>query len=188
MRPTHFMICAPHLIFLNSLSNELLYQTAHIAPANFRPSSEDARGYIKKVLDVCRGTHQTFGAAVDASGFFWHGPDFGGNAEALAKINTVDVAAVALLLGRLRGACASAFIPATLVAVLERAASDLQVPVKVVQKAVRLALTGGTSGPGIAQLMVVLGRERALARLGRFLAQPAALSCADKPLYPAPGA
>jgi glutamyl/glutaminyl-tRNA synthetase len=111
-------------------------------------------------------------------------PDSGPIARVLAS----DVAAVALILGRLGGACATAFVPATLTAALTRVAEDLQLPQKAVLKAARLALTGGSTGPGVAALMTVLGRERSLARLVHFLAQPSTLLRADEPVAANPKA
>lgn len=55
--------------------------------------------------------------------------------------------------------------------VLKKAAADLGVKIGLLVHPTRLACTGGVVGPSLYHLMEVLGRERVLQRIDRFIAQ-----------------
>jgi glutamyl-tRNA synthetase len=98
--------------------------------------------------------------------------DFAYDAAALAKV--AGHAAVAELLGKLADALGAAVAPAdgeAAKAALKDFATVAGVKPGALMFPLRVALSGRAHGPDLGQLMVLLGRERCVARIRQLIAK-----------------
>jgi glutamyl/glutaminyl-tRNA synthetase len=120
--------------------------------------------YVRKVVEVL-GERIKTGSDILVYGDFFFTPQV--SYEPAAAERYLKAADVADLLAGLRDrvAAASAFGVADAEAVLRGYAADRGVAAREIVHPTRVALTGKTAGPGLFELMALLGRERVTARL-----------------------
>ncbi len=95
----------------------------------------------------------------------------GYDAKAVRKVWGRDPARARGILGAAGTALADvAWDAASLEGCLRALAAELELGVGPVFQTLRLALTGGVASPGIDQVLLILGRDRALRRIGRAMA------------------
>jgi len=131
-------------------------------------TNQFAVGYVKAALDTCKGKIKTFSELPNYAGFYFrdeivYDPDAAKKSFIPENKPRVE---------KLRAAFAAAepFNAATVEAALKAVAAELGVKVGVLVHPVRLATTGNASGPSLYHLLEVLGKEKSLARVDRFVA------------------
>ncbi len=133
------------------------------------PAAPEEVGYLKAVLAPVRERVRTLGEAVEAARYFFR-DDFQYEEQGVKKYFRDP--GVADLLARGREALAG--LDTFGAEEVERAYRDLMaqlgIPGKALIHPTRLALSGRTVGPGLFELMALLGKDRCLARLDRAVA------------------
>jgi len=125
--------------------------------------------YVKAALDTCKGKIKLF-SELPAYGGFYFRETITLDPQVTEQEFTPEVKA------RLRRLCETyralaQWEAVRLEAALKNLAGELGVKVGVLVHPVRLACTGAKAGPSLYHLLEVLGKERALARLDKVLAQ-----------------
>jgi len=125
--------------------------------------------YVKAALDTCKGKIKTF-SELPAYGGFYFKEEITCDPEAAKKSFVPENKP---RLEKLRDAFARAdpFNAAALEAALKATAAELGVKAGVLVHPVRLAVTGNPSGPSLYHLLEVIGKEKALGRIGKAMAQ-----------------
>jgi glutamyl-tRNA synthetase len=125
--------------------------------------------YVKAALDTCKGKIKTFGELAAYAGFYFR-DEIVYDPEAAKKSFVPENKP---RLEKLRDAFVKAepFNAANIEAALKAIAGELGVKAGVLVHPVRLAVTGNPSGPSLYHLLEVIGKEKALARIDRGLAQ-----------------
>jgi glutamyl-tRNA synthetase len=120
--------------------------------------------YVKAALDTCKGKTRLF-SELPAYGGFYFRDEITYDPEASKKSFVPENKP---RLEKLRAAFAAAdpFNAATLEAVLKATATEIGVKAGVLVHPVRLAVTGSSSGPSLYHLLEVIGKEKALVRIG----------------------
>jgi len=132
-------------------------------------ATPDQRAHVARVVGIM-GERLRLPQDILAYGDFFFRDEVAYDPAALQKyFRGADTAA---LLRRVRSALAAAetFDLASIEAAVRGAAAELGVESKAVIHPLRVALTGKTVGPGLFELIEVLGRERVLRRLDRAAA------------------
>ncbi|MDR7606489.1 MAG: glutamate--tRNA ligase, partial [Armatimonadota bacterium] len=129
----------------------------------------EQRTYVRRVVEVL-GERIKEGADVLRYGdfFFLETPRY--EPQAVASYLQGEQAAAVLQLAQEVAREVEPFAADTLEAALRRAAAERGLSMRAVVHPVRVALTGKTVGPGLFELMEVLGRERVLRRLEHAVA------------------
>lgn len=137
----------------------------------------EQRAYVRRVVEVL-GERIKEGADVLRYGdfFFLETPRY--EPQAVASYLQGEQAAAVLQLAQQVAREVEPFAADTLEAALRRAAAERGLSMRAVVHPVRVALTGKTVGPGLFELMEVLGRERVLRRLEHAVAVGAAAGSA----------
>jgi len=125
--------------------------------------------YVKAALDTCKGKFKLFSELPGYAGFYFT-DKIEYDAEAVKK-DFVPENKPRLEKLRDAFAAAPAFNAASLEIALKEIAKALGVKAGVLVHPCRLAVTGKTSGPSLYHLLQVLGKERAMARIEKALAQ-----------------
>jgi glutamyl-tRNA synthetase len=124
--------------------------------------------YVHAALQTCKGKINTFDE-LPAYCWFYFTDDFNYNPEGVAKHFTVEnkprLKAVRDAFGAL-----DEFHAAQIEAMFKATAAKLGVKVGALVHPTRLAVTGTNVGPSLYHLLEVLGKEKALARIDRALA------------------
>jgi glutamyl-tRNA synthetase len=125
------------------------------------------RPFVAKVAADLRTRAKTLVEMTEASAFYFaDAVDF--EPEAAAKFLTPEYAGhLAAVVERLPAI--EAFTKEGIEAFLRSLADERQTKLKWIAQALRVALTGKTVSPGIDEVMVTLGKERVIRRLGRAL-------------------
>ena len=124
--------------------------------------------YVKAALDTCKGKIKTFSELAGYGGFYFK-DEIAYDSEAAKKSFLPENKP---RLERLRDAFAKAdpFNAATLETTLKSTAKELGVKAGVLVHPVRLAVTGNPSGPSLYHLLEVMGKEKAMGRIEKALA------------------
>jgi glutamyl-tRNA synthetase len=125
--------------------------------------------YVKAALDTCKGKVKLF-SELPAYGGFYFKEETALDPEIARQEFTLEMKPRLQRLREMYAALAQ-WEAARLEAMLKNLAGELGVKVGVLVHPVRLACTGARAGPSLYHLMVVLGKERVLARLDKVLAQ-----------------
>jgi glutamyl-tRNA synthetase len=153
--------------WLKKLSDEELARLAlpHFQAAGL-PAAFDEK--LRHVCAVARERAATFADYVKQFRYFYAQPTF--DPKALAKFLTADARPV---LEEVRSGVAAltALDTQPLEKLFQDAAEKRGVGLGKVAQPVRVALTGGTASPGMYDVIQILGREEALARLDAALAR-----------------
>ncbi len=129
----------------------------------------EARGYVARVVGIM-GERLRLPRDILAYGDFFFRDDVVFDAQAVQKhLRGAETVALLRHLRRALGA-ATPFDLDTIEAAVRGAAAEIGVEGKVVIHPLRVALTGKTVGPGLFELIEVLGKDRVLARLDRAAA------------------
>lgn len=165
-------------IAFEHLKTEALTTTANYA-ASLAPYL-GARGLscdpatVERHLPSIRERAQTFVEAADQLDFFFRDPPVD-DPKAVAKFLTKERKAH-LEAVRQVTADAATFDTASLEARFHALSEQHGWPLKDLAQPARVALTGRTSSPGLFDVMVLLGKQRCLARLDRAIAHVASLA------------
>lgn len=132
----------------------------------------EQRAYVGRVVAIM-GERLRVPSDILTYGDFFFRPQVVFDPQAIAK--HLSAPGTAKLLRHLRAAFASAgaWDLSTIEAVVRGAAAQLGVEDKAVIHPLRVALTGKTVGPGLFELITVLGKDRVLDRLDRAAARAA---------------
>jgi glutamyl-tRNA synthetase len=138
-----------------------ILQDAGRLPADVTP---EMRSYVARVVEVL-GERLRVGHDILTNGDFFFTESVTYDPDAVQRY--LRGKAAAEMLGRLRERVARAqkFDPAAMEAIVRELATDVGVESREVIHPVRVALTGKTAGPGLFELMAVLGPERVTKRL-----------------------
>lgn len=122
--------------------------------------------YVKAALDTCKEKIKLFSEVKVFAAFY-----FKDQVEFETDPKTEFTPEVKSRLAKLRGAFAatSSFDAATLEKTLKALVAELGIKSGLLVHPARMAATGSAVGPGLYQLLEVLGRDRVLARLDRVL-------------------
>lgn len=131
-----------------------------------------APDYVDRVADLMQSRTKTFPEAPAMTGFFFR-DDFAWDAKAVRKRLEKPGALELLRAMRDRAAALPAFTAAALEEALHGLAAERGVDVGDVIHPVRVATSGLGVGPGLFEMLELLGRERVLARLDRAAARTA---------------
>lgn len=125
--------------------------------------------YVKAALDTCKGKIKTFGE-LPAYGGFYFKDEITYDPEAAKKSFVPENKP---RLEKLRAAFAqlTTFDAATIETTLKATATELGIKVGVLVHPTRLALTGSPNGPSLYHLLEVIGKEKALRRIERAVAE-----------------
>lgn len=125
--------------------------------------------YVKAALDTCKGKIKTFGE-LPAYGGFYFKDEITYDPEAAKKSFVPENKP---RLEKLRAAFAqlTTFDAATIETTLKATATELGIKVGVLVHPTRLALTGNPNGPSLYHLLEVIGKEKALGRIERAVAE-----------------
>ncbi len=133
--------------------------------------SDRPPGYVARALDTTRGKTRTLGELEEYAGFYFQPasrirPD----PEAAGRHLKPENREGAL---RMRQALAAlgSFDPDSVQQCFRATAREMGTKVKALVHPVRLACTGSTAGPGLWELISILGRDEALRRLDQVLAR-----------------
>jgi glutamyl-tRNA synthetase len=125
--------------------------------------------YVRAALQTSKGKINTFDEVPAYCGFYFS-DEVVYNPEGVAKYFTAENKPK---LQAVRGSLAALenFKASEIEAALKATASKLGVKVGALVHPTRLAVTGSNAGPGLYQLLEVLGKERVLARIDRALSK-----------------
>jgi len=132
------------------------------------PAGDDA--LLVALLRANRGL-RTFADIVVRAGVLFIADDaFDYDAQAVAKVLAKADGAGFAMLAELRGALAGCeWNKDALHALIERICRDKQVGMGKVAQPIRVAVAGTTVSPGIVETLMLLGKDKALARIDRCL-------------------
>jgi glutamyl-tRNA synthetase len=138
-----------------------ILQDAGRLPADVTP---EMRRYVARVVEVL-GERMKVGRDIVTNGDFFFTESVTYDPDAVQKYLRGKEAAEMLSRLRERIARAQKFDPAAMEAIVRELATDLGVESREIIHPVRVALTGKTAGPGLFELMAVLGPGRVTKRL-----------------------
>lgn len=125
------------------------------------------RRYLERVIEVVGDRLKTGGDVMVYGDFFFRDPVY--DPEAASRhLQPASATLLEALAAGLEGL--EAFDRGAIEAVLRRVCADAGVEARALVHPARVALTGKTAGPGLFELMEVLGAERVLERLRRAAA------------------
>jgi len=129
------------------------------------PDEERLR-YVEEMLRLGRERIRTLGEAPDFFSYFFRPPEEYDPEGVKKHFSHPSIGEWLGMLGE-RLKALSSFDPASVESAYRSLAAELGVPAAVLIHATRLAVTGRTVGPGLFELVSLLGREEALSRLER---------------------
>jgi glutamyl-tRNA synthetase len=135
------------------------------------PPSPETRDYVRRVIGALGERLKVFSDILDARDFFVPDDQLEYDEAAFKKRLLVDGAAERLKRFRERLAEAEPFEPAVLEGVFHQFVESEGIKPADVIHAVRVAVTGKSTGPGLFECLGLLGRQRCLARIDRALAR-----------------
>lgn len=159
-----------HLMRTMSVDDGLTNLAEHVhdtIKAAFPLSRFTTVPYIKGVITSLQGRITNLQDIPKLAPYFFVDPDMSsGEAQAMLKVAPEDSYATILsaIVGRLQDETLS-WDARSLGTVLHDEMANLQVKSKTFMTVLRRELTGMKTGPGVAEIMELLGRERSLARL-----------------------
>lgn len=127
---------------------------------------EDLMGYIRRVVEVVRTRVKTLAEIADAAEYFFKN-DFDYEEKGVKKHFQKDGVANLLQAAAERLALVEIFDLETTERVYRDLSEELGVKTGEIIHPTRLALSGRTMGPGLFDIMVILGKEKTLERLER---------------------
>lgn len=127
---------------------------------------EDLMGYIRRVVEVVRTRVKTLAEIADASEYFFK-DDFDYEEKGVKKHFQKDGVAKLLEAARERLAQLERFDLETTEKAYRDLSEELGVKAGEIIHPTRLAISGRTMGPGLFDIMVILGKEKTLERLER---------------------
>ncbi len=132
------------------------------------PITPETRIYIARVVEVL-GDRLRVARDILAYGDFFFTDGVTYEPDAVQKYFSRKDVATTLAQLRERVARAQRFDPAAVEAMVRDLAGELGIESREIIHPVRVAVTGKTAGPGLFELMALLGRERVLKRLDRSI-------------------
>ncbi len=142
-----------------------ILRDAHLVEGEVSPS---LRAYVAEVVTVL-GDRLKVGRDILTYGDFFFKEDVDYEPEAAQRYLSTPTAASVLAQLRQHLAEGSAFDHDALEQRVRQLAADLGISTREIIHPARVALTGKTVGPGLFELMAVLGRDRVLKRLDRAI-------------------
>jgi glutamyl-tRNA synthetase len=133
------------------------------------PVSQETREHVGRVVSILGDRLKLFSDVLEAAAFFVADEQIEYDEGALAKRLGSDEARSRLSRFRDLLRAVEPFEPAMLEETLRRFVEAEGIKTGDVIHAVRVAVTGKTTGPGLFDCLTVLGRDRCLARIGRVL-------------------
>jgi glutamyl-tRNA synthetase len=143
-----------------------ILQDAHLIEG---PVSAELRSYIAAVINIL-GDRLKIGTDILTYGDFFFKDEVDYDPEGAARYLKTPNAPVVLGALRDRLAKEMAFGADTLEHLVRHLADERGISTREIIHPARMALTGKTVGPGLFELMAVLGKERVLQRLDRAIA------------------
>lgn len=140
-------------------------QKAGLVPAEISP---EMRHYILKVVDAVRTRVKTLAEVAEASEYFFN-DDFSYEEKGVRKHFQKDGVVEILQKARERLALLEPFNLETTEEAYRALSEELGIKAGEVIHPTRLALSGRTMGPGLFDIMLILGKEKTLRRLQRAI-------------------
>lgn len=150
--------------YIKTASDERLAN--HILPLATEKFGVTDLAFLKKVCALLKDRVSFVNDIVLANAFVFIAPA-NYSADALKKLGSVNAAALSQLVDYINSI--SDFSPATIENSLKEFAETQQVKLGDLMKFTRISIVGDLSGPGVPDLMVLLGKEETIKRVNQFL-------------------
>jgi glutamyl-tRNA synthetase len=135
------------------------------------PPDDSTHDYVRRVVVALGERLKVFSDILDARDFFVADDQIEYDEAAFKKRLSVDGVPERLQRFRAQLAVASPFEPSVLEETLRTFVESEGIKTGDIIHAIRISVTGKSTGPGLFECLALLGRERCLARIDRALAQ-----------------